>query len=245
MSELKCKHALVTGGGRGIGRAIADALANQGAKVSIVSRSAESVDAPFFKANADVTDQRQIDDAFNHARDANGPIEILINNSGVAESAAIRRTGRAMWDRIIATNLTGPFLCTQAVVQDMMDRKWGRIVNIASIAGLHGSAYLTAYTASKHGVVGMTRALAAELQTYGITVNAICPGYVETDMLELAVRNTVASTGMTVEAARQTLAQMNPEGRIVTPQEVAETVIDYCASVMNGQAVILPGGAIS
>ncbi|MBC5815897.1 MAG: SDR family NAD(P)-dependent oxidoreductase, partial [Candidatus Eremiobacteraeota bacterium] len=164
---------------------------------------------------------------------------------GVAESAAIRRTGRAMWDRIIATNLTGPFLCTQAVVQGMMDKKWGRIINIASIAGLHGSSYLTAYTASKHGVVGMTRALAAELETYGITVNAICPGYVETDMLELAVRNTVASTGMTVEAARQTLAQMNPEGRIVTPQEVAETVIDYCASLMNGQAVILPGGAIS
>ncbi|MFN2529610.1 MAG: SDR family NAD(P)-dependent oxidoreductase [Candidatus Baltobacteraceae bacterium] len=239
------KHALVTGGGRGIGRAIADALAEQGAKVSIVSRSAEAADAPFFKANADVTDQRQIDAAFNQARDANGPIEILVNNSGVAESAAVRRTGRAMWDRIIATNLTGPFLCTQAVVQDMMDRKWGRIINIASTAGLHGAPYLTAYTASKHGLIGMTRALAAELDSYGITVNAICPGYVDTDMLELAIKNTVASTGMTAHAARKTLAGMNPEGRIVTPKEVADTVVDYCASPMTGQAVILPGGVVA
>jgi NAD(P)-dependent dehydrogenase (short-subunit alcohol dehydrogenase family) len=245
MSDLKGKHAVVTGGGRGIGRAIADALATQGAKVSIVSRNAESSDAPYFKANADVTNQQQIDQAFNLARDENGTIEILINNSGVAESAAIRRTGRAMWDRIIATNLTGPFLCTQAVVQGMMDQKWGRIVNIASIAGLHGSAYLTAYTASKHGVVGMTRALADELEQYGITVNAICPGYVETDMLDLAIDSTVASTGMTAEQARKKLAQMNPEGRIVKPEEVASAVVDYCTSLMNGQAMILPGGAIA
>lgn len=245
MSDLKGKHALVTGGGRGIGRAIADALAAGGAKISIVSRSAESSDAPYFKANADVTDQRQIDDAFNLGRDANGPIEILINNSGVAESAALRRTGRAMWDHIIATNLTGPFLCTQAVVQGMMDQKWGRIVNIASIAGLHGSAYLSAYTASKHGVVGMTRALADELGHYGITVNAICPGYVQTDMLDLAINSTVTSTGMSVEQARKKLAEMNPEGRILEPEEVANAVVDYCTSLMTGQAMILPGGAIA
>ena len=237
------RHAVVTGGGRGIGRAIADALHAQGVKVSIVSRSAESIDAPFFKTNADVSDQLQIDNAFNLARDANGPIAILVNNSGIAESAAIRRTGRALWDRIIATNLTGPFLCIQAVVQDMMDHKWGRIINVASISGLVGTRYLTAYSASKHGVVGMTQALADELKENGITVNAICPGYVDTDMLQLAISNTVASTGMTQEAARARLAAMNPEGRIVSVDEVAQAALAYCTSDATGEALVLPGGA--
>ncbi|GAC1657573.1 MAG: SDR family NAD(P)-dependent oxidoreductase [Vulcanimicrobiaceae bacterium] len=242
MTDLANRHAVVTGGGRGIGRAIAGALAARGAKVSIVSRNAESVDAPFFKTNADVTDQLGIDAALNRARDAHGPITILVNNAGIAESAPIRRTGRAMWDRIIATNLTGPFLCTQAAVGDMLDAKWGRIVNIASVAGLYGSRYLSAYTASKHGLVGMTRALADELFGYGITVNAICPGYVETDMLHLAIKSTVAGTGMSDSQARDRLAEMNPEGRIASVEEVAAAVVDYCCANANGEAMVLPGG---
>lgn len=242
--SLTGRHAIVTGGGRGIGRAIADDLAAQGAMVSIVSRTAESADVPYFKANADVTDDSQIRRAFDLARAANGPVAILVNNSGIAQSAPIRRTSRAHWDRVIATNLTGPFLCTQAVVQDMLDAKWGRIINIASIAGLHGSRYLTAYTASKHGVVGMSRALADELQDSGITVNALCPGFVETDMLELAIQSTVAGTGMTESQARERLAQMNPQGRIVTVEEVAHAARVYCLSDRNGEALILPGDEV-
>ncbi|MDP9018512.1 MAG: SDR family oxidoreductase, partial [Candidatus Eremiobacteraeota bacterium] len=223
---IQGQHALVTGGGRGIGRAIADALYAHGAKVSIVSRSAEAVDAPFFKANADIADQSQIERAFTKAREANGPITILVNNSGIAESAPIGRTDRAMWDRILATNLTGPFLCTQAVVPDMIAAKFGRIVTIASIAGLGGAKYLAAYTASKHGVVGLTRALAEELFDYGITVNAVCPGYTESAMLDQALHNIVAKTGLSEAGAREHLAKSNPGGRIVTPHEVADVVVD-------------------
>ena len=244
MSTLKGKHAVVTGGGRGIGRAIADALAREGLAVSIVSRTAESADGAFFKANADVTDQEQIDRAFHLARAANGPISILVNNSGIAESAPIGRTGRPLWDRIIATNLTGPFLCTRAVCEEMIEQRWGRIISIASIAGVQGAKYLSAYTASKHGVVGMTRALADELGAHGITVNAICPGWVDTEMLARAIRNTAGRTGMNEDQARARLAEMNPQQRILGVEEVAQAALSYCNSEANGQALILPGGEI-
>lgn len=245
MTEIDGRHALVTGGNRGIGRSIADALAAAGAKVSIVSRTALSSDAPYFRANADVTSEGEIARAFDAARAANGPITILVNNSGIAQSAPIRRTSHQMWDKIIATNLTGPFLCTQNAVSDMFEQKFGRIINIASIAGLFGAPYLTAYTASKHGVVGMTRALAEELRDYGITVNAICPGYVETDMMDQAIKNIMDKTGKSADQARAHLAQSNPEGRIVTPQEVAEVALRYCTSSDTGQSTILPGGEIA
>lgn len=243
--SLTGRHALITGGNRGIGRAIADALARAGAKVSVVSRSAESTGVPYFAVNADVTAEAEIGRAFTAAREANGPIAILVNNSGIAQSAPLRRTSRTMWDKIIATNLTGPFLCTQNAVNDMVEMNFGRIVNVASIAGLYGAPYLSAYVASKHGVVGLTRALAEELHDFGITVNAVCPGYVQTDMMDQAVRNIVEKTGSTAEEARAHLAKSNPEGRIVTPEEVADVAVDYCNSVLTGQCMILPGGTIA
>jgi NAD(P)-dependent dehydrogenase (short-subunit alcohol dehydrogenase family) len=233
------RHALVTGGARGIGLAIASLLASEGARVSVVSRSA----AGMHRAQCDVTDEEQVRRAFAECREANGPIEILVNNSGIAESAPIKRTDSAMWDRIIATNLTGTFLCTRAVVEEMIEANWGRIVNVASTAGLAGAPYLAAYCASKHGVVGFTRALAAELGSWGITVNAICPGYTEGEILQRAIANITARTRRDEESARAIMAQSNPEGRIATADEIARGVLDLIEGSRNGIALVIPGGA--
>jgi NAD(P)-dependent dehydrogenase (short-subunit alcohol dehydrogenase family) len=230
---LAGRHAVVTGGTRGIGRAIASLLAEHGARVSIVSRSG--------KYKADVTDEEEVRRAFAACREADGPIEILVNNSGIAESAPLKRTDRAMWDRIIATNLTGTFLCTREAVPDMIAAGWGRIVNMASTAGLGGAPYLSAYCASKHGVVGFTRALAAELAKDGITVNAICPGYTETEMMARTIANITARTQKSESEARELLAQSNPGGRIATADEVAHGVLQLLDGSHNGAAMIVPG----
>jgi NAD(P)-dependent dehydrogenase (short-subunit alcohol dehydrogenase family) len=239
--SLTRKHALVTGGARGIGLAIASKLAGEGARVSVVSRSAvRATGVEFFRAQADVTDEEQIRRAFDACRKANGAIEILINNSGVAESASVTRTELAMWDRIVATNLTGTFLCTREVVREMVAAGWGRIVNVASTAGLEGAPYISAYCASKHGVVGFTRAVAAELARTGVTVNAVCPGYTQTEMMERAIANITAKTGRDEAATRELMAQGNPQGRIATTDEVACGVLDLVKGSATGLAIVVP-----
>ena len=241
--DVAGKHAIVTGGGRGIGLSIARALAARGAVVSAVSRTVRDANksAAMLCEAADVTSEEQVKRAFEACRARNGPVAILVNNSGIAESAPLIRTGLAMWERIMATNVTGTFLCSREAAEDMIVAKSGRIVNVASIAGLGGAAYISAYCASKHAVVGFTRAIAAEFEGTGITANCVCPGYTETDMMRHALENIKRSTGASEEDARERLAGMNPHGRIATVEEVAEGVLELITGDRNGAALVIPG----
>ena len=232
MMSLANRHAVVTGGSKGIGLAIAQALEARGAIVSVISRSSGHI--------ADVAREEEVLRAFAGCRSASGPIAILVNNSGVAESAPLSRTSTAMWDRIVATNLTGTFLCTRAAVGDMLLANWGRIINVASIAGLYGAPYLGAYCASKHGVVGLTRAWAAEFAGTGLTANAICPGYTRTDMMRQAIENIQKRAGKSEDEAQSYLAQSNPGGRIVEVSEVAAAAVALCEGSANGEEIVLP-----
>jgi NAD(P)-dependent dehydrogenase (short-subunit alcohol dehydrogenase family) len=232
---------LVTGASRGIGLAIASRLAAAGARVSLVSRSGGSAAGAFVSVRADVANEAEVRAAFAACREANGAIEILVNNAGIAESASLPRTTTALWERTIATNLTGAFLCTREVYPAMVRAGWGRIVNVASTAALAGAPYLAAYCASKHGMLGLTRAVAAECEGTGVTINAVCPGYTETDILRRAVENITQRTGRSEEATRELLAQSNPQGRIATAGEVAQAVLDLIEGARNGVALVIPG----
>lgn len=229
---LEGRHAVVTGATRGIGLAIAQALAARGARVSVINRSG---------GRGDVRREADVRDAFAACRAANGPVEILVNNAGVVESAPLTRTTTELWQRLIDTNLTGTFFCMREVLAEMLAAGWGRIVNVASTAGLQGAPYIAAYCAAKHGAIGLTRAAAAEVAGSGVTINAICPGYTETEILRSAVRNIMAKTGRDERSTRELLAQSNPEGRFATVDEVAQGVLDLISGTASGAALIVPG----
>jgi NAD(P)-dependent dehydrogenase (short-subunit alcohol dehydrogenase family) len=253
MGNLDGRVALVTGGGRGIGRAIALALAADGAAVAVTGRNTANLDqvrgeiarlgVPALALACDVTDSGEVRAACTEARAELGPIDILVNNAGVTFSKKFTETGDDEWERVIQTNVNGPFYFCHAVVPDMIARQWGRIINIASIAALVGIPFSSAYGASKHALLGMTRALALEFARYGITVNAVCPGWVETDMLQYSVDNIVAKTGRSADSARAELLRLGGQSRVVTPDEVAATVLQFArpdASGRTGEAVVLP-----
>lgn len=257
MSTLQGRHALVTGAARGIGAAIARMLAAEGASLTLLGRQREALlrvaaELPSAAALhgvvvADVSDEREVQAAFDEARAARGAIAILVNNAGQAESAPFAKTSPELWQRMLSVNLTGTFLCTQAALPDMLRARHGRIVNIASTAGQKGYAYVSAYVAAKHGVIGLTRSLALEVATKGVTVNAVCPGYTETDILRDSIANVVAKTGRSEEEARAEFAAGNPQRRIVQPGEVADAVRWLCgdaAAAITGQSISVSSGEV-
>jgi NAD(P)-dependent dehydrogenase (short-subunit alcohol dehydrogenase family) len=248
------RHALVSGGARGIGAAIAAALLAAGYRVTISGRDPERIAAAAQALGAachgvaiEVADRPSVERGIAAARAVHGPITVLVNNAGQAASAPFLKTDVALFERMLTVNLTGVFHCTQAVLPDMLAAGTGRIINIASTAGLKGYAYVSAYVAAKHGVIGLTRALALELATKGITVNAVCPGYTETDIVKEAVANIMTKTGRDEGQARADLARSNPQGRLVAPREVADTVLWLAgpgASSITGQSIAVAGGEV-
>lgn len=252
--ELADKHAVVTGGGGGIGAAIALSLSAAGARVTVMGRGEAPLRAAAARletaqaVSVDVCDEARVAHAFAEACDGFGPVDILVNNAGAAESAPFRRASAEQLRRLFEVNVTGSWLCTQAVLEAMTARPWGRIVNVASTAGLKGYAYVSAYCAAKHALVGLTRALAAELAPTAVTVNAVCPGYTKTALLEEAVAKITTKTGRTRAEALAELARSNPQNRLIEPSEVASAVRWLCLAAsrgVTGQCIVVAGGEVT
>lgn len=252
-------HALVTGGGRGIGAAVVRELARLGASVSLLGRTpgplaslaAELSEAypeqSFHAAPADVTEPGPLAAAVSAAREALGPITILVNNAGAAWSAPFHKMDEAHWQGMLDVNLTSAYRCSRLVADDLREAGWGRIVNVASTAGLTGYAYVVAYCAAKHGMIGLTRALAAEWAASGVTVNAVCPGYVDTDLVTRSVEAIREKTGRSEADVLAHMASQNPTGRLVTPEEVASAVGWLCSPAqaqVTGASLPISGGEV-
>jgi 3-hydroxybutyrate dehydrogenase len=257
--KLANRIALITGGGRGIGRAIALTFAREGADVVVAARTLAQVESAAqeiayqyrvksLPVACDVSDVASVEAMFKNAAHHFGrPPDILVNNAGIAESAPITKTDDELWQKHLAINLSGSFYCTRAALPAMLERGWGRIINIASIAGKVGAPYIAAYSASKHGLLGLTRSTALEVAAKGITANAICPGYVDTEMTARGVENITKKTGRSADEAMAAIRKMSPQDRLVTSEEVAELALllaSEAGGAINGQAINVDGGSV-